>query len=74
MWQYIMDNKEWIFSGVGLPVIGIVIAIFKGNKKDRQESTYTFKQKSGKNSTNYQGHTLHINSDNKNEKENKENV
>ena len=46
--QWILDNKEWLFSGLGIVVITIAISLF--SKKDKSKQT----QKSGKNSTNYQ--------------------
>jgi len=45
--KWISDNKEWIFSGVGVIVISSIIkAIFKGKKRKR----LTQNQRSGKNS------------------------
>lgn len=47
--QWIIDNKEWVFSGIGVFVISLIAAvIFKGKKTASQT------QKSGKNSKNYQ--------------------
>ncbi len=40
MIDWILNNKEWIFSGIGILVIGIVIKFFSwvlSNKKKRQE-------------------------------------
>lgn len=49
--EWINENKEWIFSGVGVIVISAIInAIFKGKKRKR----LTQNQNSGKNSTNIQ--------------------
>lgn len=47
--DWILENKEWIFSGVGVFAIGIIISIFR--KKNKSPNMV---QKSGKNSTNYQ--------------------
>lgn len=47
--QWLIDNKEWVFSGIGVLVISIVFGLFM---KTRQTSIQ--KQKSGKNSQNYQ--------------------
>ncbi|PFN86366.1 hypothetical protein COJ67_16590 [Bacillus thuringiensis] len=73
--QYLIDNKEWIFSGIGITVVLGIYKLFKRNKNGGQGSTFTFNQKSGKNSNNYQGHTLNINPSDKNKsKKEKENV
>lgn len=32
--SYICDNKEWIFSGIGLPVVGIIIGFIAKKKRD----------------------------------------
>ncbi|MBN1545519.1 MAG: hypothetical protein JW902_02550 [Syntrophaceae bacterium] len=46
---WVIDNKEWIFSGVGIFLISTTIVfLFK-----KRSSVNQF-QKSGKNSTNYQ--------------------
>ncbi len=47
----IFENKEWIFSGIGVFVIGIIYALFKKKKKSKSTN---MKQKSGDNSTNTQ--------------------
>ncbi len=48
--KWITENKDWIFSGIGVTLLGTVIgSCFK--KKDSP----TQKIKSGKNSTNIQG-------------------
>jgi len=47
--QWIIDNKEWAFSGFGVFVLGLVVAFFS---KKKNSTTQT--QKSGNNSTNYQ--------------------
>lgn len=49
MMEWIMENKEWIFSGVGVVVIG---AVGRFLYKKRSESGQV--QKSGKNSVNIQ--------------------
>lgn len=51
--SWIIENKEWIFSGVGATVIGIIITIII-QKKDLNKKNKNLKQKSGKNSTNIQ--------------------
>ncbi|WP_288342882.1 hypothetical protein [uncultured Roseivirga sp.] len=49
--DWIIENKEWIFSGIGVFVLGIVYAFFKKRKKSK---SLKMKQKSGDNSTNIQ--------------------
>jgi len=49
--EWILENKEWIFSGIGVSIIGLILIILK--KSDRKKST-KMKQKSGKNCTNIQ--------------------
>jgi len=56
--DWIIDNKEWIFSGIGVFVLGLIITVVrkKNSKKISQ------KQKSGNNSTNIQvGGNVEIN-------------
>ena len=47
--KWIIDNKDWIFSGVGIFIITLVIGFFV----KKQSSTKQI-QKSGSKSTNYQ--------------------
>lgn len=47
--QWIVDNKEWLFSGVGITFIGAVIGSRRIKQKSLKQS-----QSSGKNSTNIQ--------------------
>lgn len=48
--EWIIENKEWIFSGVGVVVISTIVGfLFNKNQK-----AIKMKQKSGKNSTNIQ--------------------
>jgi hypothetical protein len=49
--NWLLSNKEWIFSGIGVFVLGIVITFFQRNKKKR---SILQKQKSGSHSTNIQ--------------------
>lgn len=46
--EWIINNKEWIFSGIGVTFISLIIGLLWKNKST------TMKQKSGKNSTNIQ--------------------
>lgn len=43
MIDFIIDNKEWLFGGVGIALIGGIINLFIKRKKRRQftESNYT---------------------------------
>ena len=47
--QWIIDNKEWIFSGIGIFIISLIVGFF-GKKQQTSKQI----QKSGPNSTNYQ--------------------
>jgi LPXTG-motif cell wall-anchored protein len=48
--EWISNNYTWVFSGVGILVLGGIIALFK---RKRSGGT-TQKQRSGNNSTNVQ--------------------
>lgn len=72
--NFIIDNKEWIFSGIGISIFGLagsfLIFVFKkfilkNNKSDNSKQNI----KSGKNSTNIQvGGDIHINEKNNEKK------
>lgn len=47
--QWILDNKEWLFSGIGVLIISVFLGFIFRKKTDIKQT-----QKSGKNSTNYQ--------------------
>lgn len=49
--QWMNDNKEWIFSGIGLAVIGL---IWKFLFKEKSSSGRSQTIRSGRNSTNFQ--------------------
>jgi hypothetical protein len=49
--NWLIENKEWVFSGIGVFIIGGIIAIFKKSKKKK---TLQMKQRSGSNSKNIQ--------------------
>ncbi|MEN3787532.1 hypothetical protein ABDZ30_15410 [Aeromonas veronii] len=46
--NWLMENKDWIFSGIGVSVLFFIISLFRKSTNPKQV------QKSGKNSTNYQ--------------------
>ena len=47
--QWVLDNKEWIFSGIGVFILSVIFAcILKGKRSIRQS------HKSGNSSTNLQ--------------------
>ncbi|MCY9843071.1 hypothetical protein [Vibrio caribbeanicus] len=50
LWQFLVDNYEWIFSGIGVAVIGAIIA----SRRNNNGATLSQSQKSGANSTNIQ--------------------
>lgn len=37
--SYISDNKEWIFSGIGVPVVGIIIGLVINKKRDAKKQS-----------------------------------
>lgn len=47
--QWLIDNKEWVFSGAGVFLITLIIGVFIKKKRASKQI-----QKSGSNSTNYQ--------------------
>ena len=47
--RWIIENKDWIFSGVGVSIISLVVGLFAKNNIALKQT-----QKSGRNSTNYQ--------------------
>lgn len=49
--EWIIANKEWIFSGIGVFIIGLVISLLRKNQKKK---TVKMNQKSGSNSNNIQ--------------------
>jgi predicted tellurium resistance membrane protein TerC len=67
MYQWIIDNKEWLFSGAGILVVTFVIGLFY-QKKKRQivvikeiNNSKKMNQRGGKHSTNYQSSgNMHI--------------
>jgi len=46
--EWIMNNKEWIFSGIGVAIISLIIGLFLKKKSTKM------KQKSGDSSINIQ--------------------
>ena len=42
--SYICDNKEWIFSGIGVTVVGVMISLIVKKKRDdtRQNKQSSF--------------------------------
>ena len=54
--QWILDNKEWFFSGIGIFVISGILKLISKKKSITKQS-----QKSGAKSINYQaGGDIHI--------------
>jgi LPXTG-motif cell wall-anchored protein len=49
--DWIQDNKEWLFSGLGVFLLGLLFAFSKKRKKQKNTK---MKQKSGSDSTNIQ--------------------
>jgi len=56
--EWIVDNKEWFFSGVGVFILGLIITffswLFRKKQKLDNKTNVSMKQKGGKNSKNYQ--------------------
>ncbi|WP_088227386.1 hypothetical protein [Desulfosporosinus sp. FKB] len=56
--KWMLDNKEWLFSGIGVVICGYILKYFIKNKQEK-----TFSQKSGHHSNNYQcSESININS------------
>jgi hypothetical protein len=59
--QWIIENKEWLFSGIGITIVSWVLSkVFK--KKNTKPNKTVMKQTSGHSSTNIQASgdiTLH---------------
>jgi hypothetical protein len=54
---WVIDNKEWLFSGAGIALITVLIALFR-----RRRDGLDQRQRSGANSTNLQsGRDININ-------------
>lgn len=49
--QWVIDNAEWIFSGIGVFILSGIVALIIKNKKTKN---IKMTQKSGANSTNIQ--------------------
>lgn len=47
--QWIIDNKEWIFSGAAFSIISLIATLFMKNKNSTSQT-----QKTGRKSKNYQ--------------------
>ncbi|MCF2649679.1 hypothetical protein [Niallia circulans] len=52
--NWIIENKEWLFSGVGLTIISFIVGFFI-KKKNSELKTHQQVIKSGSDSTNIQG-------------------
>ncbi|MQR86398.1 hypothetical protein GFV16_10785 [Bacillus megaterium] len=72
MMHWINDNKEWLFSGVGLVALGWIAKLIFYKKKDSQDKGDTYIQRSGDNSTNVQGENVNYYNNPKEEKKNVE--
>lgn len=57
MMEWIISNKEWVFSGIGVFVLSLIMAFITwlySRNKQQNKNHITMKQKGGKNSENYQ--------------------
>lgn len=53
MIQWIIDNKDWVFSGIGVTVVTIFLSLFLKHKR-KDVTKIDNIQIGGSNSTNYQ--------------------
>ncbi|KWT98941.1 hypothetical protein APQ14_19590 [Vibrio toranzoniae] len=53
MVQWVIDNKEWVFSGIGVSITTLIFSLFIRRKKKETTIIENF-QVGGENSTNYQ--------------------
>lgn len=54
---WVLENKEWIFSGIGVAAIGWLFLLFK-----RRQNGLSQRQRSGDNSTNlHSGRDINLN-------------
>ena len=67
----IIDNKEWVFSGIGVFILGLIITffswLFRKKHKSNTDTHVSMKQKGGKNSNNYKSNgdmTINLNTKN----------
>lgn len=57
--NWLIENKEWIFSGIGIVLASFILKLFVGSKAKIDQN-----QTSGNNSTNIQvGNDINIGSD-----------
>jgi hypothetical protein len=49
--EWLINNNEWVFSGIGVFALGIIYTFFKKSKKQK---SINMKQNSGDNSSNIQ--------------------
>lgn len=47
--EWIVENKDWIFSGIGVFIVSLIVGLFAKRYKSSKQI-----QMSGSNSTNYQ--------------------
>lgn len=52
--DWIIENKEWLFSGIGLTTVSFILGLFL-KKKNRKTRDHQQVISSGNNSTNIQG-------------------
>ncbi|MCM3363000.1 hypothetical protein [Niallia sp. MER TA 168] len=58
--DWIIENKEWLFSGIGLTTISFIVGLFL-KKKNRKTKDNQQVINSGNNSTNIQsGRDVHV--------------
>lgn len=52
--QWLINNKEWLFSGVGISICLGIFTFFKRNKQDKSNAKIEQSQSGGSHSTNVQ--------------------
>ena len=60
--EWLLQNKNWIFSGIGVFFLSIIVGLYV---KKAYINKIVQKQKSGKNSINYQSTTVSSSEDDK---------
>ncbi|QTC41527.1 hypothetical protein I7V34_21175 [Bacillus sp. V3] len=53
--QWLIDNKEWVFSGIGLPICAWILSLIIKKKKGSRKPLTAQSQTGGNHSTNIQG-------------------
>lgn len=52
--NWLLENKDWMFSGAGVSILGIIVTYFQVKKRRKRKPSVTQNQQSGANSMNIQ--------------------